>query len=102
MSDYDDVRKCCTGAAMCPLCWKFMSVACRILLNILRDDFGFQCIFFVYSGRRGMHCWVCDERARKLTGEMRTAIADYVSVTIGNELAGGGAVLEDPLHPALE
>lgn len=79
-----------------------MSVAVKILNQALSDDFGFKCLLWVFSGRRGIHCWVCDDSARRLNNEERTAIINYLAVHVGNEMAGGLANLQRPLHPALE
>merc|ERR1740121_1244649 len=83
MDDYDEIRTCCTGAKICHKCWTFMKAAIRTLQRSLRDDFGFQHFFFVYSGRRGMHCWVCDKAARQLSNEQRGAVADYLTLVAG-------------------
>lgn len=50
-----------------------------VLKKILNEEFGFKHILFVYSGRRGVHIWVCDKRARVLTDDQRKAIVDYLS-----------------------
>lgn len=50
------------------------------LQRALREDFGFQHFMFVYSGRRGVHCWVSDPAAQTLNNDQRGAIIEYLSL----------------------
>ncbi|GBG80470.1 hypothetical protein CBR_g30932 [Chara braunii] len=102
ISDYDDVRVCCKGADVCNRCWPLMTVVIRVLDTALREDFGFMHILWVYSGRRGVHCWVCDPRARRLGNDQRSAIAEYFRVYKGSENNAVKVALPGPsLHPSL-
>jgi len=98
MTDYDPVRLCCDGAKICEKCWPLMRVACKILKFQLERSFGFKHLLFVYSGRRGVHCWVADKKAREYPAAVRTALAQYLQLLSGG--GGSGTIL--PPHGACE
>ena len=104
LDDYDDVRTGFGGTHLeqTRAGWVFFTAACKVLDAALREDFGFKDILWVFSGRRGVHCWVCDERARMLTDEGRTAVAEYLSVVNGNEKSADRTNITVPLHPSLQ
>ncbi|KAL6553675.1 hypothetical protein OROGR_007517 [Orobanche gracilis] len=100
ISDYDDVRFCCSGADVCSECCPLMTVAIKVIDTALRDDFGFNHILWVYSGRRGVHCWVCDGKARRLNNEQRAVITEYLHVHKGSENSHKKVTLSSQsLHP---
>ena len=78
-----------------------MAVATEVLDDILRTGFGFKSLLWVFSGRRGIHCWVCDEHARSMNNELRASITEYINIGVGNEQSGKLRVSQ-PLHPMLQ
>ncbi|KIH53648.1 DNA primase small subunit [Ancylostoma duodenale] len=104
LTDYDNVRK---EAKVCAKCWRFVSLAVQVLDKLLDEHFGFKARMWVFSGRRGVHCWVGDEKARKLTNNGRSAVAEYLSLIVGEKLDmyGGRSSMAKkslPVHPMVE
>ncbi|XP_037370928.1 DNA primase small subunit isoform X2 [Talpa occidentalis] len=99
MTDYDDVRRCCNSADICSKCWTLMTMAIRIIDRALKEDFGFKHRLWVYSGRRGVHCWVCDDSVRKLSSAVRSGIVEYLSLIKGGQDVKKKVHLSEKMHP---
>lgn len=102
LTDYDDIRTCCTKANICNKCWGFITVAIRILDIALKEDFGFKHVLWVYSGRRGAHAWISDARGRKYDDNIRKTLGSYLEVIKGGSGGGKRVNIVRPLHPHLQ
>ena len=99
MTDYDDIRTCCQDTKICSKCWKYMIVAYEILDKTLKEDFGYENLIYVFSGRRGIHCWLCDDKARECKDNVRNSIAKYIQYKVVNVKMDISQGLKEPLHP---
>lgn len=82
LTDYP--RTCCEGKKMCALCYEKIKCAVKILDYSLREEFGLRDIGFVFSGRRGVHCWVLEYK--DLEQSVRSDIYKYFQYVIDKNL----------------
>ncbi len=85
MTDYDAIRTCCSGGNICKRCWGFISAAVKVLDVTFRETFGYKQILWVYSGRRGIHCWISDKEAMALTDDQRRSLMGWLEVVKGGK-----------------
>ena len=103
MTDYDSVRTCCSNADICKKCWAFISAAVKVLDKAIRNEFGYDKLLWVYSGRRGIHLWISDKEAMELTDAQRKALVGWLNVVqIGKESKKPNIRNSGKLPPSLQ
>lgn len=86
----DGICGCGKEKKICDVCSEiFLDTAQRVLNYLLRDVFEFKAMFWVFSGRRGLHCWVLDEKVQCMTNAQRRVFIDRIM------LMGKGRVHDD-------
>ncbi|KAF7684046.1 DNA primase small subunit [Astathelohania contejeani] len=83
LTDY--TRDCCDGKTMCNACFIIVKAGICLLNYALREEFGFKKLLFIYSGGRGVHCWVFDDIAKQLSNLDRISIVKYFKTVISKK-----------------
>jgi len=82
LTDYP--RACCESKTVCEKCYEKIKCAIKILDYSLRKELGFKRVGFVFSGRRGVHCWVMDDP--NMSGVVRSNIYRFYQEVINKSL----------------
>lgn len=74
------ICKCGTAKRTCDACWiALMRPAHHALTWALREFWGLKRFFTVFSGRRGFHMWICDERILDMPREERVSFVQALA-----------------------
>jgi DNA primase small subunit len=74
--DFDLVGVECVDDAS----WTLLQLHVNVVEKILKEVFGFKHLLFVFSGRRGFHCWVADSAVMKYSSETRGSIVNFLTL----------------------
>lgn len=78
LTDYD--RSCCKDKSICDRCFPLINLSVELLDFILKEELGFNNLSFVFSGRRGLHCWVNDKYTKSFNEKIRGDIVRYIDI----------------------
>ena len=69
------VRNCdCEPRTVCNECWQLIMTPCMIDLHDFLASMGFESLLFVFSGRRGFHCYIMDHCVWSWTSDQRRGL----------------------------
>lgn len=82
--------------------WPILNLAIRVTERALRDCFGMDELVSFYSGRRGVHIWVLDERAWQMDDEARATVIEFLSCPLDKRgVAKEGFLARTPWYEEL-
>lgn len=79
INDYD--RVCCASddPNVCERCWTLLRGAAIVGEHLLRSLLGVTRTVWMFSGRRGLHCWVFDRRVLALDNDSRRQMLELLT-----------------------
>ena len=86
----------------CDANWPLIATGLEVVKSILKSVFDFHKFLVVYSGRRGGHLWVLDERASLLNDAARSAILQFISPSEKENAAGRRSFKYITSHPSFD
>jgi DNA primase catalytic subunit len=100
--DFDRFCDCKENKMLCSVCWIHIEGAYFIMNFILTELFGYdkKNILYVFSGGKGLHCFINDKRALNLNEQQRFHICDKIQIGNGddNDRKNGDDVLFSWIH----
>ena len=82
--------------------WPILNLAIDVTKRALKDCFGMDEVVCFYSGRRGVHIWVLDERAWQMDDEARATVIEFLSCPLDKRgVAKDGFIDRTPWYAEL-
>lgn len=69
-------RHCCQE--LCAKCWPIIITAIKVINYYLIEQFNFNKFIWIFSGRKGVHNWICGNDIKQFTEEMRINLIEYL------------------------
>lgn len=101
---YNSIRKCCQENNLCSKCFLWLKCAIEVLTYIFEHNFGFKHLLWVFSGRRGIHCWICDLKVLYYDYDIRDSIISSINLlndfnNINNDINNNNSNNIKSYHP---
>jgi len=87
-NEFKSIRICeCIGKKqVCKECWYLIGSSALVIKFFMENLFQIKKFLWVYSGNRGIHCWINDKQLNNLDSEARKSILKMISFSSDQSL----------------